>query len=1097
MISKKVLIFLVCLNICYVINVKISSAFEKPEVFVQLGHSYGINFISFSPDGKYIVSASDDKSIRLWDVVTGRELMVFHDTKSVKLAIFSPDNLKILSGNDEGNIKLWDIGTGEMITNFETNSKYPITSLSFSPDGKTFIATQGYYLFCWDVETKKNIWSIKKELYRISSADFLPDGKSIALGVNIDKDTLFKLKASKIEIYEIETKKIIKSIPLIEIKDGYENYSSEEITNIKVSSSGKYALVSIDKRGKNGKVYIVDLQTSSIIKIIPSSNKEINYNILTFSSNDKFAGLSRLGEILIIDIPELTVLKRIDDKNIWQGVAFSPDNQMIVYATHGNRDSYGEFQENENIELIDLTTWRKIKNFSSNGINQRYPIKRNGKLISLTGWRYLIWDVAKAELLKTNFLHGIIGEYLDIYYLSDDGKYILAADKNEVLHVYDIDRNKLLRLSGVQQVFFNSKYKEQLILLTDNWEFLLWDIVKNKKIKKIADWSNKKDITEQNIKRIFLTQNLEYLLIEWNDDKKDYLVHTISIYDLKTKTKMSEFDVSIFSNVITTPEGKLVIYDDYDAESESYYIIFRNIRNGQIVKKIKVYDMITSFSVSQDGKRLLSGIGNSIVLWDIERGEKIKTFLGHQGTIGYLGFSDYNKYIVSSSPDGTTRLWDIATGKEIAQFIAFTDGEWIVITPEGYYNASPNGEKHLNVRIGNNVYGIENYREAFYRPDLVKLALAGKSLHGYRTLADAGTPPVVEIIDTPSKTDKDEIKVTLKLTDTGSGIGDIKLYLNDTAVLVDSTRGIKVTPKAGEKSIFKTYTVKLLNGENIIKAVAFNGDNTMQSNPAVQKVIASISIKKPSMYAVVIGINEYKNPKLTLKYAVADAKLFAETISQIAKPLFEKVEVNLLTTKEETTKENIKKILEGYKNLNPEDVFVFYVASHGTVDEGEYFLITSNVGSLSTFRLKEDALTQAELKELIANVPSTKKFIVIDTCNAGKLGEALQMAMLTRGMSEETAVKILSKAVGSTIISASTSLQEALEGYQGHGLFTYALVEGLKGKADTDRDGFIKTLELASYVDSEVPSLAEKIFKKAQYPTATPTGQSFPVGKVR
>lgn len=207
MISKKVLIFLVCLNICYVINVKISSAFEKPEVFVQLGHSYGINFISFSPDGKYIVSASDDKSIRLWDVVTGRELMVFHDTKSVKLAIFSPDNLKILSGNDEGNIKLWDIGTGEMITNFETNSKYPITSLSFSPDGKTFIATQGYYLFCWDVETKKNIWSIKKELYRISSADFLPDGKSIALGVNIDKDTLFKLKASKIEIYEIETKK--------------------------------------------------------------------------------------------------------------------------------------------------------------------------------------------------------------------------------------------------------------------------------------------------------------------------------------------------------------------------------------------------------------------------------------------------------------------------------------------------------------------------------------------------------------------------------------------------------------------------------------------------------------------------------------------------------------------------------------------------------------------------------------------------------------------------------------------------------------------------------------------------------------------------
>ena len=303
--------------------------------------------------------------------------------------------------------------------------------------------------------------------------------------------------------------------------------------------------------------------------------------------------------------------------------------------------------------------------------------------------------------------------------------------------------------------------------------------------------------------------------------------------------------------------------------------------------------------------------------------------------------------------------------------------------------------------------------------------------------------------------------------------------------------------KVKEKTIYKTYTIKLLNGENTIKVVAFNGDNTMQSNPAYHNVMADLKTKKPSLYAVVIGINEYKNPKLKLKYAVADAKLFADTLKKVASPLFEKVEINLLITKEQTTKEAIKNTLEKMKRLSPEDVFVFYVASHGTVDEGEYFLITSNVGSLSTFRLRKDALTQTELKELIANVPTTKKFIVIDTCNAGKLGEALQVAMLTRGMSEETAMKILAKAVGSTIISASTSLQEALEGYQGHGLFTYVLTEGMKGKADTDRDGFIRTLELANYVDSEVPALAEKVFKHSQYPTAMSSGQSFPIGKVK
>lgn len=74
-------------------------------------------------------------------------------------------------------------------------------------------------------------------------------------------------------------------------------------------------------------------------------------------------------------------------------------------------------------------------------------------------------------------------------------------------------------------------------------------------------------------------------------------------------------------------------------------------------------------------------------------------------------------------------------------------------------------------------------------------------------------------------------------------------------------------------------------------------------------------------------------------------------------------------------------------------------------------MITSNVGALSTQRLKSDALSQVQLKELVANIPSTKKLIVIDTCNAAALGDAIQAAMLTRGMSEDTAMKVLSRAV--------------------------------------------------------------------------------------
>ena len=337
----------------------------------------------------------------------------------------------------------------------------------------------------------------------------------------------------------------------------------------------------------------------------------------------------------------------------------------------------------------------------------------------------------------------------------------------------------------------------------------------------------------------------------------------------------------------------------------------------------------------------------------------------------------------------------------------------------------------------------------------------------------------------------------MKVSDQGGGIGDVRLYLNGSAVVLDRTRNLAVSEVQSKAQVF-SYQVRLVSGKNSVRAVAFNAGNSMQSTDATHEIDARFAAKRPSLYALVIGIQEYENHKLTLKYPVGDAKLMAATLQGQAAGLFEKVNVVELTSKAQTTKGAITQALQEMSGkVRPDDLFVFFVASHGTVDDGEYFLITSNVGATSTHLLKQTALSQDDLKMLIANVPATKKLVFIDTCNAGKLGEAIQMAMLTRGMNEDTALKILSRAVGSTILSASNSVQEALEGYKNHGLFTYVVAEGLKGAADSDKDGYVKTHELVNYVDSQVPELAEQVFKHKQYPTTTLSGQGFPVVRVR
>ncbi len=60
------------------------------------------------------------------------------------------------------------------------------------------------------------------------------------------------------------------------------------------------------------------------------------------------------------------------------------------------------------------------------------------------------------------------------------------------------------------------------------------------------------------------------------------------------------------------------------------------------------------------------------------------------------------------------------SGEVICRFILLQDGEWITITQEGWYNASSLGHKYMNARVGNCVYEIGQYKEDFYRPDMIR-----------------------------------------------------------------------------------------------------------------------------------------------------------------------------------------------------------------------------------------------------------------------------------------------------------------------------------------------------------------------------------------
>ena len=109
----------------------------------------------FSPDGRTALSGSDDKTLKLWDLATGKEIRTFTGhTNSVYSVAFSPDGRTALSGSDDKTLKLWDLATGKEIRTF-TGHTSMVYSVAFSPDGRTALSgSDDKTLKLWDLATR-------------------------------------------------------------------------------------------------------------------------------------------------------------------------------------------------------------------------------------------------------------------------------------------------------------------------------------------------------------------------------------------------------------------------------------------------------------------------------------------------------------------------------------------------------------------------------------------------------------------------------------------------------------------------------------------------------------------------------------------------------------------------------------------------------------------------------------------------------------------------------------------------------------------------------------------------------------------------------
>lgn len=247
------------------------------------------------------------------------------------------------------------------------------------------------------------------------------------------------------------------------------------------------------------------------------------------------------------------------------------------------------------------------------------------------------------------------------------------------------------------------------------------------------------------------------------------------------------------------------------------------------------------------------------------------------------------------------------------------------------------------------------------------------------------------------------------------------------------------------------------------------------------------AIKGPQNFAIVMGVSKYKYVK-PLSYADKDAELFRNFLKSPGGGSMKDDNIYMLLNEEALASTFWTKGFQWLraKQLQRGDRLFIYLAGHGdAIDEDQYFFLSHDcnpAGDKNNY-LVGGAIQLYNLKKKIANetAKGVEVFFVMDACRSNELPGGQQgLNFLNTAITE--------KKVGDIMMLATAAGQESLEDASignGHGLFTWYLVDGLSGLADTEggkADNKVTYSEIKSYVDKNVPSVAQERFKRKQDP---------------